>query len=181
MSKAWMPLYTGDLERKTRDLKPIGFGIYVRLILWAWDHNGTIPLNADQLCNITGCEPRLWWRYGAPIVARFFDAVDASTAQQKRVVTELRRSAEISNKRKAAALQKHSKWKANAEQMDTQSQSQSSKTVTVTDSQSARAREGSNGPRGARSGAAQIGERIGNYVWDGDKWAERELPFGTPP
>jgi uncharacterized protein YdaU (DUF1376 family) len=127
MSKAWMPLYIGDIKRKTDDLGPLQYGIYVRLIEWAWDHHGEIPLDITQLSNITRCERRFWWRFGAPIVARFFDTVDASTAIQKRVVTELRRSAEISNKRKAAALQKHSKSSAFAEHLHTQSQSQSHK------------------------------------------------------
>jgi uncharacterized protein YdaU (DUF1376 family) len=184
MSKAWMPLYNGDLDRKTKHLGAMQFGIYVRLILWAWDHKGTIPLDARQLARISGCEPRLWWRFGAPIVTQFFDIVDASTATQKRVLTELHRSDEISNKRKAAALQKHSKWKANAEQMHTQSQSHSPSKVNVTvtpSSQSkAPARSGSNGPR-ASAGNATIGERLGDYVWDGTHWKQEPEPFGQPP
>lgn len=125
MSKAWMPLFIGDYERKTADLSAHEFGIYTRLIMWAWDHQGTIPRDVVKLANITRCERRLWWRFGAPIVARFFDIVDASTMQQERVVTELHKAQELSNKRKAAALQKHSNSSANAEQMPTQSQSQS--------------------------------------------------------
>ena len=190
MSNPWMPLYIGDIKRKTDDLGPLQYGIYMRLIEWAWDHGGKIPLDVTQLANITRCERRLWWRYGAPIVQRFFDTVDASTATQKRVVTELHRSAEISNKRKAAALQMHSKRRANASilhnGLHTQSQSQSpSKEVTVTvipSSQSTAppARSGSNGPR---AGNAAIGDRIGNWEWTGSAWMQRdpdERPFGVP-
>jgi uncharacterized protein YdaU (DUF1376 family) len=179
--KPWMPLYIGDIKRKTDDLGATEYGIYMRLIEWAWDHDGTIPLDVGRLCKISRCEPRLWWRFGAPIVARFFCAVDASTAQHSRVITELHRSAEISNKRKAAALQMHSKCSANAEQMHTQSQSHS-KNVTVTASSLSKAgpRSGSNGPRAPASNAA-IGERMGDWVWDGTHWAEYrepEKPFG---
>jgi uncharacterized protein YdaU (DUF1376 family) len=175
MSKAWMPLYIGDIKRKTDDLGPTEYGIYVRLIEWAWDHDGKIPLDIGRLCNITRCDRRFWWRFGAPIVARFFCAVDGSTALQKRVITELRRSAEISSKRKEAALQMHSKRSASAEHLHAQSQSHS-KNVTVTASSQSTAppRSGSNGPR---AGAATIGERMGNWVWNGRIWAEAE-PFG---
>ena len=176
-SKPWMPLYIGDIKRKTDDLSATEYGIYMRLIEWAWDHDGKIPLDVGRLCNITRCDRRYWWRFGAPIVARFFCPVDGSTALQKRVVTELLRSAEKSNKNRVAAQKMHSERRANAERSHTQSQSQSlNKTVTVTtQSVGAPSRSGSNGPR---AGAATIGERIGHYVWDGGKWAEAEEPFG---
>lgn len=125
MSKAWMPLYVGDLEADTADLGPTEFGIYIRLLMHAWSNNGQIPLDPRKLCNITRCDPRFWWRFGKPVIDRYWDcAVDGSTATQKRLLTELRRSDEISNKRKASALQKHTKSSANAKQLHTQSQSQ---------------------------------------------------------
>lgn len=123
MSKAWMPLYVGDFLADTMHLNATETGIYIRLIMHAWQHGGTIPLDVAKLSHITGCERRFWWRFGQPIVEQFFCAVDGSTAQHKRVSTELRRYEEISNKRKGAAEQMLSKRAANAEQMLTQSQS----------------------------------------------------------
>ena len=72
----------------------------------------------------------------------------------------------------------HSERRANAERSHTQSQSQSlNKTVTVTtQSVGAPSRSGSNGP--CAGGAATIGERMGNWVWNGRIWAEAEEPFG---
>jgi uncharacterized protein YdaU (DUF1376 family) len=174
--RPWMPLYIGDIKRKTDDLSATEYGIYIRLIEWAWDHDGKIPLDVAQLSNITRCDRRFWWRFGAPIVSRFFDAVDGSTALQKRVVTELRRAEEISNKRKAAAQQMLSKRSANAQQMHTHSHLHSKeKEIKNKEKESAVERSGSNGPR-SPAGKAVIGERMGDYVWDGGKWAERKLP-----
>src|SRR5262247_3941736 len=99
MSRAWMPLYVGDFLADTMHLGATETGIYIRLIMHAWQHHGQIPLNVTLLSNITGCDRRFWWRFGAPIVSQFFDAVDGSTAQHKRVLTELQRFDEISIKR----------------------------------------------------------------------------------
>jgi uncharacterized protein YdaU (DUF1376 family) len=93
----------------------------MRLIMHCWQH-GCIPLDDRKLALISHCDSRLWHQYKKTVM-QFFDAVDASTAQHKRVSTELRRCAELSSKRKAAALQKHSNSSAIALQLHTQSQS----------------------------------------------------------
>lgn len=105
MSKAWMPFYVGDFLADTMHLSATETGIYVRLIMHCWQH-GSIPRDKHKLAIIAHCDSRLWHQYEATVL-RFFDVVDASTMQQKRVSTERRRSEEITNKRKAAALQKH--------------------------------------------------------------------------
>lgn len=120
-----MPLYIGDLSADTMHLGPTEFGIYMRLIMHCWQH-GKIPTDDRRLALISHCDSRLWHRYRQTVL-QFFDPVDASTMQHKRVCSELLRYEEISNKRKAAALQKHSKRHANEEQVHTQSQSQSPK------------------------------------------------------
>jgi hypothetical protein len=106
---------------------------------------------------------------------------------QKRVVTELHRSAEISNKRKAAAMQMHSKRRANAsvlhDGLHTQSQSHLKKVTVTASTQSiaAGSRPGSNGPARPASGNAQIGERMGKYFWNGQAWIDQpetdQCPF----
>ena len=120
--RIWMPLYVGDFLADTQHLGPTETGIYIRLIMHCWMH-GSIPLDPRKLALISRCDPRLWHQYSNTIMP-FFDVVNASTAQHKRVSTELQRCEEISNKRKGAALHMHKSKNANAVQMHTQSQSQ---------------------------------------------------------
>jgi uncharacterized protein YdaU (DUF1376 family) len=114
----WMPLYIGDFVADTAHLGATETGIYIRLLMHCWQHK-TIPTDDRKLALIAHCDSRLWHQYRETVLG-FFDAVDASTMQHKRVSTELLRSEEISSKRKAAALQKHSKSSANEEQLHTQ-------------------------------------------------------------
>ncbi len=120
--RPWMPLYIGDFLADTQHLSATETGIYIRLIMHCWQH-GSIPLDPHRLAIISHCDSRLWRQYGKTILA-FFDVVDASTAQHKRVSTELHRCAEISSKRKGAAKQMLENRAANAEQLLTHSHSQ---------------------------------------------------------
>jgi uncharacterized protein YdaU (DUF1376 family) len=113
--KAYMPLFIGDFLADTMHLSATETGIYIRLLWHCWQH-GSIPRDRRKLALISHLDPRLWHQYEATVL-QFFDIVDASTMHNKRVSTELHRYEEISNKRKAAALQKHSKCDANAVQM----------------------------------------------------------------
>src|SRR5260370_25050615 len=131
MKRPWMPLYIGDFLADTMHLGATERGIYISLIMHCWQH-GIIPLDDHKLALIAHCDTRLWHQHSATVL-QFFDpiipegccVVEASTAQHRRVTAELHRYAEISSKRKAAALQKHSKCSANAIQMHTQPQPQS--------------------------------------------------------
>lgn len=114
-TRPWMPFYVGDFLADTMHLGATETGIYIRLIMHCWQH-GTIPLDDRRLAIITHCDTRLWHQYKKTVL-QFFDVVDASTAHHKRVSTELRRSLEISSKRKASALLKHSISSALAVQM----------------------------------------------------------------
>lgn len=123
MRRLWMPLYIGDFLADTSHLGATETGIYMRLIMHCWQH-GSIPRDDRKLAMIAHCDLRVWHQF-RDTVLQFFDAVDASSMQQRRVTKELRRSEEISNKRKAAAMQRHSKRPAKLVQKHTQSQSQS--------------------------------------------------------
>lgn len=120
-TRPWMPLYVGDFLADTQDLSATETGIYIRLLMHCWQH-GSIPRDPHRLALIAHCDSRLWHQYGKRILL-FFDVVDASTAQHKRVSKELLRMAEISNKRKGAAEQMLSKRAAKAEQLLTHSHS----------------------------------------------------------
>lgn len=122
MSRAsWMPLYIGDFLADTMHLSATERGIYISLIIHCWQH-GSIPRDKRKLARIAACESRLWHQHEATVL-QFFDVVDASTMQHRRVNTELRRYAELSNKRKEAAEQKHRGKPASAEHLHTPSPS----------------------------------------------------------
>lgn len=123
MKKLWMPLYLGDFLSETMHLGATETGIYIRLIMHCWQH-GSIPLDDRKLALIAHCDGRLWQKYKSTILGFFCYSDQDVSAQHSRVTAELLRCAEISNKRKGAALQKHSKSSANAVQLHTQSQSQ---------------------------------------------------------
>lgn len=114
MQRPWMPLYVGDFIADTMHLGATETGIYIRLIFHCWQH-GTIPTDIRKVCLISHCDTRLWHQY-AETVLQFFDVVDASTMHHKRVTSERLRTEELSNKRKSAALQKHSNSSAIAQQ-----------------------------------------------------------------
>jgi uncharacterized protein YdaU (DUF1376 family) len=186
MSKAWMPFYGGDFIANTMHLSRDDLGSYILLLWHHWEH-GCLPGNDGKLARIARVHPPHWPRVKSSLIA-FFDVQEDGSWTQKRVIQELNKKAEITNKRKASAEQMHSKRRANAyanapglhHGLHTQSQSQSPiKKVTVTVSKpesGVPVRSGSNGPR---TGNAQIGERIGDYFWDGLKWAE--IPEADQP
>jgi uncharacterized protein YdaU (DUF1376 family) len=110
MKRIWFPLYDGDLVADTMHLNSTAFGCYIRLLIHAYNHHGEIPIETGKIITITKIDPRWWPPNRETILAFFAPHPDDSTRMlHKRVVQELHRSHEISNKRKAAALQMHSK------------------------------------------------------------------------
>jgi uncharacterized protein YdaU (DUF1376 family) len=129
MSRAWMPLYIGDYLADTSHLSVAQHGCYLLLIMHYWQ-NGNIPDDDRILARICRCEPEHWTRYYKNVVLNFFKAggeAGGSAYRHGRIDAELARYAEISNKRKAAALQMHGRRDANASvlhmHLHTQSQS----------------------------------------------------------
>jgi uncharacterized protein YdaU (DUF1376 family) len=110
MSKAWMPFYTGDFLTDTMHLGATERGIYISLIIHCWQH-GSIPRDKRKLARIAACDSRLWHMHELTVL-QFFDVVDAFSMQHRRVSKELHRYAELSNKRKAAAVHMHKQKRA---------------------------------------------------------------------
>lgn len=127
MSRAWMPLYVGDFLADTMHLNCQETGAYLRLLMHAWQHEGLIEDNNELMARIVRCHPPHWPRL-RKVMEPFFDLTKTPGSwYSKRLGLELGKAEEISSKRKAAALQMHSKSPANGMQMHTQSQSQSHK------------------------------------------------------
>jgi uncharacterized protein YdaU (DUF1376 family) len=102
MSKRpWMPFYGGDFTAKTMDLSDRETGWYIRLIVHCWEH-GSIPIsNCRKLMLIAHAKKAI----PVSFLERFF----CPDGTNFRVTKELRKSEEISNKRKAAAEQMHAR------------------------------------------------------------------------
>jgi uncharacterized protein YdaU (DUF1376 family) len=109
MSKAWMPLYIGDYMADTGHLSTAEHGCYLLLIMHYWE-NGGLPGNDRLLARICRCRTEDWTRRYREAMTAFF----GDGWRHARIDAELCRLEEISNKRKAAAMQMHSKRAASA-------------------------------------------------------------------
>ena len=123
MGRAWMPLYVADYLADTMHLNASQSGAYLHLIMHYWQH-GSLPDDDEKLSRIARMRIEDWRRHRGTVEAFFQPGW-----RHARIDSELSRSAEISNKRKAAAKQKHSNSSANApanaEQMHTHTRASS--------------------------------------------------------
>jgi uncharacterized protein YdaU (DUF1376 family) len=105
-----MPLYVGHYLADTGHLSTAEHGCYLLLIMHYWQNDG-LPDDDVKLARICRCRLEDWRRHYREAMVPFFKPGWVHT----RISTELARVAEISNKRKQAALQMHSKCIANAD------------------------------------------------------------------
>jgi len=119
MKYKFMPMFWGDFFANTLHLSAQEIGAYVLLIAHAWEHEGKIPLNGAQ--RIARVDNRHWQKVWARLEGFFVPLVGhggkATEVRHPRCTTELAKAAEISNKRKEAAEQMHSKGNAIASNM----------------------------------------------------------------
>jgi uncharacterized protein YdaU (DUF1376 family) len=146
MIRPWMPLYIGDYLADTGHLTAQEHGAYLLLLMHQWNH-GSIPNNPEILTRIARVHPPHWPRTWK-VLSQFFHDQEGGVLIQKRLAAEISKAAEISNKRKQAALQMHSKSSANAEQVHTQPQSQAQSTEE--ESKKERKKESARATRGTR-------------------------------
>lgn len=107
-ARPWMPLYIADYRADTTRLCAAEHGAYLLLIMEYW-HSGSLPADDRQLARVA-CMTDKEWRKAKPAIAPYFQ----DGWKHKRIDAELARAAEISSKRRASALQRHSKHDANA-------------------------------------------------------------------
>jgi uncharacterized protein YdaU (DUF1376 family) len=124
----WMPLFWGDFLANTMHLSAQEAGAYLFLIAHAWEHDGRIPGEPVRLARIAHVRADQWkkvWRAlenffeiarDGPSISRPTDGL-ATGFEHPRVMIELHRLGKISNNRKGAARQMHSRSHANAEQV----------------------------------------------------------------
>lgn len=112
MKYQFMPMFWGDFFANTLHLTTQEVGAYVLLIGHAWEHNGKVAV--EDLQRVARVSNRNWHRVRHRVTPFFDTLSDATSWTSERVLLELTKAAEISNKRKDAALQMHSKSSANA-------------------------------------------------------------------
>ena len=118
MKYQFMPMFWGDFFANTLHLTAQELGAYTALIGHAWEHDGRIAVNdLQRVARVSNHH----WPQVRPRLEPFFDPSKVPNFWvHGRVLWELTRAAEISNKRKEAAMQMHSKSRANAEQVHMQ-------------------------------------------------------------
>jgi uncharacterized protein YdaU (DUF1376 family) len=109
MKNQYMPLFWGDFLANTLNLTAQEIGAYFLLIAHAWEHDGAIPYDdAQKIARVNNRH----WTHVRSILEPFF-AVDKDANGRPRryyhgrVRRELTKMAELSNKRRQAALQMH--------------------------------------------------------------------------
>ncbi len=100
--RPWMPLYIADFLLDTQHLSATETGAYLLLIMHYWMH-GKLPIDDAKLARIARMDPYQWSRSKTVIKAFFV----LPLMQHSRIDSELARAAEISSKRKGAAMQMH--------------------------------------------------------------------------
>ncbi|HEV7352570.1 MAG TPA: DUF1376 domain-containing protein [Brevundimonas sp.] len=139
----WMPLYVSDYLRKTMHLSTVEHGAYLLLIMHAWTNDGMIPSDDAQLARITRMPLAQWRKIKAEVLSFWTmpGGAGAPIYMHDRIEEELKRSREVSEKRrKAGANGAAKRWQddskcygdaidlpvADASQIDRQSQSHNS-------------------------------------------------------
>lgn len=111
MKYQFMPMFWGDLLANTLHLSAQEAGAYLFLIAHAWEHDAKIAVtDLQRVARVSNFQ----WPKVRPRLSQFFNTImDPNNWIHERVKSELIKAGEISNKRKDAALQMHSKSRAN--------------------------------------------------------------------
>jgi uncharacterized protein YdaU (DUF1376 family) len=196
--RQWMPFYVEDFKMDTFDLECDELGVYFMMIVLAWVRgDGSVSGDMAELKK----QLQSWFREKSfhghtfnrivpKLLRRYFYRRDDGRYYQSRVEKELQIARKLSAKRSQIANKRWAKYNQNKHianpnadpnAMHTHTQTHNKSVYVSTQSIAAGSRSGSNGPRAPAAGNATIGERMGDWVWDGTHWAEYrepEEPFG---
>lgn len=116
-NRAWMPLHIENYLADTGHLTAAEHGAYLMLIMHYW-REGSLPEDEQIIARISRLS-KAQWAESRPILAALFK----EGWKHKRIDEELAKADDIIDKRKRAALGRHSKSKADAGAQHVQSKS----------------------------------------------------------
>lgn len=97
----WLPVWIGDMRRETMGHPPEFVGMYMNLMMAAWENGGQLPDDEKQLCRISGATPTMWIEYRQDLANLFVPR--HGTWSHNRIREELQKAATISERRKLAS------------------------------------------------------------------------------
>ena len=97
----WMPVWIGDTRRETIGRPPEFTGMYLNLMMAAWENGGQLDDDEAMLCRISGATPQQWLRHRQAL-ANLFVPLNGAWSHNL-IREELAKAANISTRRKAAA------------------------------------------------------------------------------
>lgn len=128
----WMPFYIGDYLVDTMHLTTEQHGAYLLLLFACWKREGVLPLDDEELSNITKLSPAKWQTH-KPRLLKFF-IVDGGEIRQKRVTKELQKSSDLTAARSKAG-KSGGRPKANGKQTGNQNESKTKANAPTDDPQ----------------------------------------------
>lgn len=96
----WMPLWIGDMRRETIGQPPEFIGMYINLLMAAWENGGQIQDDDSYLCRISGGD-RLQWIAHRQALANLF-VPRQGVWSHNLIREELVKASNISTRRKLA-------------------------------------------------------------------------------
>jgi uncharacterized protein YdaU (DUF1376 family) len=113
----WMPLHIGAYMAATGHLSTLEHGMYLLLLMHAWNSDGVIPGEEDRIRRICRADPKEWARARGTIMA-FLTIQTDGTYRQKRLETELEKAKDVSQSRSEAGSKgAAARWQKNGKRI----------------------------------------------------------------
>jgi len=97
----WMPVWIGDIRRETIGRPPEFTGMYLNLMMAAWENGGQLDDDESQLFRISGATAKQWVKHRQALANLFVPR--NGVWSHNLIRTELVKAANISARRKVAA------------------------------------------------------------------------------
>ena len=97
----WMPLWIGDTRRDCMGQPPEFVGMYINLLMAAWEAGGHLVDDERQLCRISGASPEQWIEHRQALANLFVPR--NGVWSHNLIREELHKAANISERRRAAS------------------------------------------------------------------------------
>lgn len=97
----WMPLWIGDMRRECIGQPPEFLGMYINLMMAAWEAGGQLQDDERQLCRISGASAEQWIEHRQALANLFVPR--NGVWSHNLIRDELNKAANISERRRAAS------------------------------------------------------------------------------